>query len=109
MATGSTPSGTGPNATLKAYEDKVNAQIREAKAKLEQFEAKATEQRTQAENKAIDDLKTTRQNLERRVRDLRSTQETNLERAKADISADVTKLNASIDELTTEFKSAIRK
>ena len=109
MANGSTPSGTGPNPTLKAYEDKVNAQIREAKAKLEQFEENATDQRTQEENKAIDALKTSRQNLERRVRDLRSTQESNLERAKADISADVTKLNASIDELATEFKSAIKK
>jgi hypothetical protein len=50
MATASTP-GTDTSATLKVYEDKINAQIRDAKARLDQFEAKAATQRTQAESK----------------------------------------------------------
>jgi len=109
MATGSTPSGTGPNATLKAYEDKVNAQIREAKAKLEQFEAKAATQRTQAESQAIEQLKATRQNLEQRVRDLKTAHESNMDRAKASIDAEVAKLHTSIDRLTAEFNAAMKK
>jgi iron-sulfur cluster repair protein YtfE (RIC family) len=109
MATASTPSGTDTSATLKAYEDKINAQIRDAKAKVEQLEAKAATQRTQAESKAIDQLKTTRQNLEQKVRDLKTTQGANLERAHGDISAEVAKLHTSIDKLTAEFNASMKK
>jgi hypothetical protein len=109
MATASTPSGTAPSAALKAYEDKVNAQIREAKAKLEQVEASAKEQLAQAQIKTIDQLKTTRQNLERKVRDLKTTHEANLEHAKADLTAEIAKFTASIDQLATEFKAAMKE
>jgi len=108
MAT-STPSGTDTSATLKAYEDKVNAQIRDAKAKLDQFDAKAATQRTQAEDKAIEQLKTTRQNLEQKVRELKTTQGANLDRAQGDISAEVAKLHTSIDKLTADFNAAMKK
>jgi len=104
MTTASTPSST-----LKDYEDKVNAQIRDAKAKLDQFEAKTATQRTQAESKAIEQLKTTRQTLEQKVRDLKTTQEGNLDRAKANIDAEVAKLHTSIDTLTAEFNAAMKK
>jgi uncharacterized protein involved in exopolysaccharide biosynthesis len=109
MATASTPSSTDTSATLKAYEDKINAQIRDAKVKLDQFEAKATTQRTQAESKTIEQLKTTRQNIEQEVRDLKTTQGANLERAQGDISAEVAKLHTSIDKLTAGFNAAMRK
>jgi hypothetical protein len=109
MATASTPSGTDTSATLKAYQDKVNAQIRDAKAKLDQFDAKAATQRTQAENKAIEQLKTTRQSLEQKVRELKTTQGANLDRAQGDITAEVAKLHTSIDKLTAEFNAAIKK
>jgi predicted RNase H-like nuclease (RuvC/YqgF family) len=109
MATTSTPSGTDTSATLKAYEDKTNAQIRDAKAKLDQFEAKATTQRTQAESKTIEQLKTTRQNLEQKVRELKTAQGANLERTQGDISAEVARLHTSIDKLTAEFNAAMKK
>jgi uncharacterized protein involved in exopolysaccharide biosynthesis len=109
MATASTPSGTGTSATLKVYEDKINAQIGDAKAKLEQLEAKAAGQRTQAENKTIEQLKTTRQNLEQKMRELKTTQGANLERAQGDISAEVAKLHTSIDKLTAEFNASMKE
>ena len=109
MATASTPSGTGTSATLKVYEDKINAQIRDAKAKLDQFEAKAATQRTQAESKTIEQLKTTRQTLEQKVRELKTTQGANLERAQGDISAEVAKLHTSIDKLTAEFNASMKE
>ena len=108
MAT-STPSGTDTSATLKAYEDKINTQISDAKAKLDQLEAKATTQRTQAESKAIEQLKTTQQNLEQKVRELKTAQGGNLERAQGDISAEVAKLHTSLDKLTAEFNAAMKK
>jgi len=107
MAPASTPTDT--SSALKAYEDKVNAQIRDAKAKLDQFEAKAATQRTQAESKTIEQLKTTRQNLEQKVRDLKTTQEGNIDSAKANIDAEIAKLRTSIDKLTAEFNEAMKK
>ena len=107
MATASSPSST--DSTLKAYEDKINAQIRDATAKLDQFEAKAATQRTQTASKAIEQLKVTRQSLAQKVRDLKTTQEANIDRAKANIDAEIAKLHTSIDTLTAEFNAAMKK
>ena len=108
MASTSTPS-TDTSSTLKAYEDKVNAQMRDAKAKLDQLEAKAATQRTQAESQAIEQLKTTRQTLEQKMRELKTTQQGNVDRAKASIDAEVAKLHTSIDKLTADFNAAMKK
>ena len=63
MATQTTSHGTGT--TLKAFEDKIVAQMQEAEALIEEFEAKAREKRMQAEIAAVNGLKTARQNIER--------------------------------------------
>jgi len=73
------------------------------------LEAKAATQRSQSESNAIEQLKTTRQNLEQKVRDLKTTQEGNIDRAKANIDAEVAKLLTSIDKLTAEFNAAMKK
>jgi hypothetical protein len=105
MTPASTPSGTAPSATVKIYEDKINAQIQEAKAKLDQFEAQAKKQGAQAELTAINHLKTAKQNIDRKLQDLKTTHETHVARAKADIEAEVTNFKASIDELAAKFKA----
>jgi hypothetical protein len=104
MATTSTPSGTAPSATLKAYEDKINAQIQEAKTRLEQYEAKAKQQGAQAEIGAIDNLKTAKQSIDRKLQDLKTTHETQVARARADIDAAVVRLRTSLDELAAKFR-----
>jgi uncharacterized protein involved in exopolysaccharide biosynthesis len=109
MATTNAPSPADTSATLKAYEDKINAQILDAKAKLEKFEAKAATERTQVDSKAIEQLKATRQSLEQKVRELKTTQGANLERAQSAISADVAKLRTSIDKLTAEYNASMKK
>jgi hypothetical protein len=43
------------------------------------------------------------------VRDLKTTQEGNIDRAKANIDAEVAKLLTSIDKLTAEFNAAMKK
>src|SRR5215468_8807562 len=98
MTTANTQSGTTSSATLKGYEDKINAQMKQAKAKLDQFEAKTKEQHAQAEVTAIDSLKTAKQNIDRKLQDLKTTHETHLERAKASIDADIATFKASIDD-----------
>jgi hypothetical protein len=109
MATANTPADPATGAALKAYEDKVAAQIKEAKTKLEQYEAKATEQRTLAETRAIEQLKISRQNLEQKVRGLKTTQEGTMERAKAEINAEVARLHTSIDDLANQHRAAVKK
>jgi hypothetical protein len=108
MAT-ATPSSTDTSSKLKAYQDKINAQIQQAKAKLDQFDATAATQRTQDQSKAIEQLKTARQNLEQKLRDLTTTQEGNMDRAQANIDAEVAKLHTSIDTLTAEFNANMKK
>jgi F0F1-type ATP synthase membrane subunit b/b' len=106
MPTMSTPSGASTqNATLKAYEDKVQAQLQEAKAKLDQLEAGAKEHRAEAEIKALSYLKTSKQNIDQKLHDLRTTHDAHVSRAKADIDAHVTSFKASIAEIAAKFKA----
>jgi wobble nucleotide-excising tRNase len=90
--------------TLKAYEDKVRAQVQEAKAKLEQFEAKAKEQKAETEMTAINRLKTAKQDIDRKLQGLKTTQAEHLAHAKADIDADVSRFKASIDTLSGKLR-----
>jgi hypothetical protein len=105
MTTTNPPSAPqAPNPTLKAYEDKVRAQVQEAKAKLEQFEAKAKAQKAETEITAISRLKTAKQDIDRKLQGLKTTQDDHLAHAKADIDADVSKFKASIDTLSGKLR-----
>ena len=103
MATQATPRGIG--ATLEAYEDKIVAQMQEAEAQIEQFEAKAREKRLQAEIAAVNGLKTARQNIERKLNELATTQDAQIARAKADIDAAAAALKTSLDEFRRKFST----
>lgn len=100
------PQGTKQEqtATLKAYTEKVKAQVQEAKAKLDLLEATAREKKAQAEITAIGGLKTTRENIERKLQDLRSTSDANASRAKAAIDADVASFKTAIEGLAAKIK-----
>jgi hypothetical protein len=104
MTTNNPSSPQMQNATLKAYEDKIRAQVQEAKAKLEQFEARAKEKHADAEISAINQLKTSRQDIDRKLQELKSTQEANMARAKEVIDADVAKFRASLDTLSGKLR-----
>jgi pyridoxal biosynthesis lyase PdxS len=106
-----TPSNTqaASNPTLKAYEDDIAAQIREAKAKIEQLEAKAREKGAQGTTAVVNSLKAAKQNIEGKLQELKTTQDSNLARAKADIETDVARFKASIGELTEKLKTESAK
>jgi F0F1-type ATP synthase membrane subunit b/b' len=106
MATTTTSSGHKAAETLTAYEDKIKAQISDAKARLQQFEATAKEKGVQAETAAISHVKAVKENIDRRLHDLKATQESHLAKAKSDIDAEVAKFTVSIDELGARFKTA---
>jgi hypothetical protein len=96
------------NATLKAYEDKVRAQLQETKAKLDQLEARARENRAQAEITALSYLQTTKQNIDQKLQDLRTTHDAHVAGAKADIDAQVASLKTSIAEIAAKFKAHLK-
>jgi|SRR6185436_213711 len=92
-------------ATVKAYVDKIKAQIHVAKAALDLFEAAAQKKKAQAEIAAIGELKTARENIEKRLQDLSGTHEPHVSRAKAAINEEVARFNATINELATKVRS----
>lgn len=104
MSTAKTQTGR-QSTLLKAYEEKITAQVQEAKARLEQVEARAKEQRARAEIDAIGKLKTAKQNIDRKLQDLKTTHETHVARAKADIDAEVARFKTAVEELGAKLKT----
>ena len=100
---------THENATLKAYEDKISSQVRDANTKLEEIESKAKEQKAQAEIATVNRLKTARENIDRKLQTLKTTHDADVAQAKTDIDAEVAKLKSSVDELATKFKMHVTK
>ena len=107
METPNTQPGTAP--TLQAYEDKIAAQIRAANVRIDEFEAKAKPKRAEAEVAAINGLKTARQNIERMLVELKSTRDTQVTRAKADIDAAIGVFQASLEDFRRQFTTPSEK
>jgi uncharacterized protein YukE len=93
------------SAALEAFEDQIAAQIQEGKARLEQLEAKAKGKGAEAETAAINTLKAAKQNISRKVQELKRTHESDMATAKADIEADVADLKSAIDALGAKLKN----
>jgi hypothetical protein len=88
----------------KAYEEKINAQLQQAKAQLAELEARGKGRMSQAEIDAIHHLKTKHQEIEKKHRDLKTIGGAKVEQVKAELDAEVAKLKASLAELTTKLK-----
>lgn len=100
---------SNPQATLKTYQDKIHAQVKEAKTRLEELEGKAREQNAQAEAATVSRLKTAKENIDRKVQNLTTTNEANLAKAKSELDADVAKFKSSVDELASKLKMHVTK
>ena len=87
-----------------SFEEKVKAQVEEAKAKLDHIQATAREKRTNAETAAIAQLNTARQEIDRKLQDVKNTHQAHVARAKSEIETDAAKFKASVDEFTAKFK-----
>ena len=88
----------------QSLEDAIGTQMREAKAKLEQFAATAKGKGAQVQAAAITGLNTAKQYIDQKVQDLKTTSEQHRPRAKADIAAGVATFKASVDKLAGSFK-----
>jgi Tfp pilus assembly protein PilE len=92
---------------VKAHEEKISAQLHEAKALLEEFEAHARKNKAQAEIEKITGLKTKQQEIEKKLQQLAKTgiAAKAAVQIKADIEAEVAKLKTSLGEIATRIKS----
>lgn len=94
-------------AEIKAHEEKISAQLHEAKALLEEVEAHARRKKAQAEIETITGLKTRKQEIEKKLQQLVKTgvEAKTAVQIKADIEAEVAKLKTSLGEIANRLKS----
>jgi hypothetical protein len=94
-------------AEIKAYQEKIGAQLNEAKALLNGFEAHAKGKLAQSEIDAISRLKTKHQEIDKKVHhDLKATGEVAIAaKVKSDIDAEIAKFKSSLDQLAAKVKS----
>jgi hypothetical protein len=93
-------------AEAKAYQEKVNAQLHEAKALLDGFEAHAKGKLAQSEIDTISRLKAKHQEIEKKVHhEVKTAGEVALAaKVKSDIDADLAKFKTSVAELSAKAK-----
>jgi hypothetical protein len=94
-------------AEIKAYQEKINAQLHEAKAVLNGFEAHAKGKLAQSEIDAISRLKAKHQEIDKKVhQDLKTTGDVAVAaKVKSDVDAEIAKFKASLDQLAAKAKS----
>jgi hypothetical protein len=93
-------------AEVKAYQDKINAQLHEAKALLDGFEAHAKGKLAQSEIDAISRLKAKHQEIEKKVHhDLKTAGAVAVAaKVKSDIDAEFAKFKTSLDQVAAQVK-----
>lgn len=97
----------GQSATMKAFEEKLSAQLQEAKSQIDGIEARAKGKMAQAEIDAINGLKTQRQEIEKKRQDLKTSGDAKAAQLKSEIEADMAKFKTSLDQLGTKVKSQV--
>lgn len=92
---------------IKAHEQKISAQLQEAKALLEEFEAHARKKKAQAEIDKITALNKKRQEIDKKLHQLLKTgvEAKVAVQIKADIDAELGKLKTSLEDLSAKLQS----
>jgi hypothetical protein len=91
--------------TLGGYEEKIAAQVRDAHAKLEQFEASAKKKGLVAGLTAAAALHIAKRHIDQKLKDLKATHATHRARAQADINTEVAAFTAAVAALIAKNKS----
>jgi hypothetical protein len=91
-------------AEVKAYQEKISAQLQEAKAVLNGLEAHTKGKLAQSEIDAINRLKAKHQEIEKKVhQDLKTAGEVAVAaKVKTDIDSEMTKFKSSLDQLSAK-------
>jgi len=89
----------------KAVHDKIESQIKIARAKLDALKARAESAKSNAELKGIVELLTKTRAIDRKVSDLKQSSEAAYNRTKSDIEARVAELEQSVQAIEAKFKA----
>jgi F0F1-type ATP synthase membrane subunit b/b' len=90
----------------KAFEEKINTQLQQAKAQLAELEAQAKGKTAQAEIDAIKRLKGQHQEIDRKRQELKTVADARVGQVKAELEEDVADLRTSLADLATKVKKA---
>jgi ABC-type phosphate transport system auxiliary subunit len=90
--------------TTKAYEEKISAQLQQAKAQLEGLEARAKSKMAQAEIETIGHLKATQRELEKKRQDLKTSVDAKVQQIKSEIDKEMATFKTSLEQLAAKLK-----
>jgi hypothetical protein len=93
------------SAGVKAFEDKVSAQLHEAKSQIAEIESRAKGQMAQAETDTINGFKAKSQEIDKKRQDLKASSGEKAAQIKAEIEAGAAKLKASVEQFGAKLKS----
>jgi hypothetical protein len=94
------------NLEIKAFEEKVSAELEETKEQLVEFEAHVKGKGAQAEIDAINRLKSKQLEIDKKRQVLKTVGDAKVGQVKAEIDADVANLKTSLAELALKLKKA---
>jgi len=94
------------NIEIKAFEEKLSAELQETKAQLGEFEARAKGNLAQGEIDTLHRLKTKQLEIDKKRQVLKTLGDAKFGEAKAEIDADVANLRRSLAELALKLKKA---
>jgi len=89
----------------KAVHDKIESQIKIARAKLDALKARAESATSNAELKGIVELLTKTRAIDRKVSELKQSSEAVYNQTKSDIEARVAELEQSVQAIEAKFKA----
>jgi len=91
------------NAQTKAYEEKVRAELQQAKSRLEEFVDRSKAEDKQVATDLMNQLERTHQKIERQLQKLETSAAEEIEEEKAEIDAGIGKLRAELTQLATKL------
>ena len=107
MATASTQSG--PQNATQGLRQHSAPRSRKRRRGWSSSKPRQRRKKAEAEINTINSLKTAKQDIDRKLQDLKTTHDTHTAHAKANIYVDVAKFKTSVDALSAKFKTSSKK
>lgn len=95
---------SAPNVPLKAYEEKITAQLQQAKAQLTELEARGKGKLAEAQIDLFNDVKKRHREIETKLHELKTVGDAKADHVKAEIDAHLTKLKSELTDLASKVR-----
>jgi uncharacterized phage infection (PIP) family protein YhgE len=94
------------NAEIKAFQEKVRAQLQQANSQIEEFEARSKAEDKQVAADLISQLRSTHEKIAEKNRELETSAVEEMEEEQAEIDAGLENIRAGLAQLDTKLKRA---